>query len=343
MPEIRNQFLRIQLTPMQLSETIPPIEAATGLNLVLLPGEPTELVVRLENISERSLEIDLQLDGDCPLSWYQIHTEGRELLPDRRMDAALYFQIPADYFEAQQALHPRERLTINYSTDVLISYREIETGQHYLEYTKLNLFVRPHNRYLQFLPTIYREVDFINRFLKIFEQSFDPSIQALQALWAYLDPLTAPEALLPFLAYWVGWNIDASWSPSQQRRLIRHAMEIYRWRGTRRGLRLFLHLYTNLPLDDAVPCEEDKHICIEDATYKSFHLEKSRLGQDTALGHGRRYHFTVRLRLEPSTQLDESLVHQLIQQEKPAFSTYELFIEAASEAPSGVSSDSLVA
>jgi phage tail-like protein len=74
------------------------------------------------------------------------------------------------------------------------------------------LHVRPDSRYLKFLPTVYREVDLIGRLLKVFEQSLDPAIQTLEMLWAYLDPLTAPEALLPFLAYWVGWPSDVNWS-----------------------------------------------------------------------------------------------------------------------------------
>jgi phage tail-like protein len=73
------------------------------------------------------------------------------------------------------------------------------------------LVVRPDSAYLNFLPSFYQDVDFIGRFLSIFEQGFDPAVQAIDTLWAYLDPLTAPEALLPFLAHWVAWKLDPRW------------------------------------------------------------------------------------------------------------------------------------
>jgi phage tail-like protein len=81
--------------------------------------------------------------------------------------------------------------------------------------------------------------------------------------------LTAPEALLPFLAHWVAWPIDRRWDTKQQRRFIRNAVELYRWHGTRQGLRFYLHLYTELPLDEDLP-EAEKHISIEEIFYAGF-------------------------------------------------------------------------
>ncbi|MGI0487845.1 phage tail protein [Pantanalinema rosaneae CENA516] len=327
-PTHSNQVLRMRLLSMQIPEETPSIESDTAaFNLVLLPGEAIELVVQLENLSDRSLEIDLRLDGECPLSWYRLGLEGRELRPGQRMDAVIVFQVPANFFEDTQALRANESLGLNYRCQVVAAFRDSAARQQRQEYAPVNLCVRSRSRYLQFLPLIYREVDFIGRFLKIFEQAFDPVVQSLAVMWANLDPLTAPESMLPFLAHWVAWDLDSRWSPLQQRRLIRNAMEIYRWRGTRRGLRLFLHLYTDLPLDDHLSQETDKHICIEEATYKPFMLGSGLMGQDTALGHGRPFHFTVRLRLQPNMDIDEQLVHYIIQKEKPAFCTYELFVQ----------------
>lgn len=335
-----NQILQVQFIPTTISEVVPSTNGRkTGMNLVLHPGEPNSVIIQLQNTGSRSLDITLQLEGDCPSSWYQIGLEGHHLSPGHRMDAIIQFQIPAHYFEDQNALNPNQSLTLNFTAQVIVTYREAETESPLLEVTTLNLLVYPRCRYLQYLPTIYREVDFIGRFLKIFEQGFDPIVQTLGAMWAYLDPLTAPEAFQLFLAHWVGWEVDPRWSPAQQRRLIRNAMEIYRWRGTRHGLRLFLHLYTNLPLDDHLSDEREKHICIEDATYKAFSLSQARLGQDTALGRGQPYHFIVRLRLTSDTRIDEDLVHAIITQEKPAFSTYELFIEDLSAHPTDIQTE----
>ena len=42
------------------------------------------------------------------------------------------------------------------------------------------------------------------------------------------------------------------------------------------------------------------------------------------LGGGRPYHFIVRLRPDQRNQIDERLVRDIIEREKPAFCTYEL-------------------
>ena len=185
--------------------------------------------------------------------------------------------------------------------------------------------------YLNFLPAIYQEIDFVGRLLKIFEESFEPTVQTLDSLWAYLDPLTAPEALLPFLAHWVAWDSNFYISADRQRQFIRHAMEIYRWRGTKYGLRLYLHLVTGLPLDEDKP-EAEKHISIFESFGRGMVLGSASLGDDALVGGGKAFHFRVRLKIpigssEEPFAIDESVIRQVIEQEKPAFCTYELQIE----------------
>ncbi|MBD0361851.1 MAG: phage tail protein [Coleofasciculus sp. C3-bin4] len=335
-----SQNLRLQLTPMQLSEAAPRAGLAqtgslatdttsTGCQLFLHPGEPSEMVVQIENLGSRTLELNIQVEGNFPSEWCQIGMEGHELLPRQRMEAVLYFQAPANFFEEQRAFFPGESLVVDYHSRLYVYYRQPNTERQLVETAAFNLYVRPRSLYLNFLPALYSEVDFIGRFLKIFEQAFEPAVQTLDVMWGYLDPLTAPKALLPFLAHWVAWPIDPRWSDQKQRRLIRQALEIYRWRGTRRGLRLYLHLYTDLPLDDDLPQEANKHIGIEEVFGDGFVLSSTRLGEDSLIGGGRPYHFIVSLRPDPGFQVDERLVRYIIEQEKPAFCTYELYIEGA--------------
>jgi phage tail-like protein len=332
-----SQSLYLRLTPMQFSEATPTpgIElagtmatttATTGCNVLLHPGEPSEMVVQLENLGNRTLQLDLHVEGDFPSEWCRIGMEGRELLPGQRMEAVLYFQPTANFFEDNQ-LHA-ESLILDYSSRLYVYYTPENTDRRLLESAAFNLYVRPRSLYLDFLPMLYREVDFISRFLKIFEQAFEPAVQSLDVLWAYLDPLTAPKTLLPFLAHWVAWPLDPRWTIQKQRRLIRQAMEIYRWRGTRRGLRHYLHLYTDLPLDEEVPEEANKHIGIEELFGDGFVLSSTRMGEDSIIGGGRPFHFIVTLRPDLGVQIDEGLVRYIIEQEKPAFCTYEFYVES---------------
>ncbi|WP_375502497.1 phage tail protein [uncultured Nostoc sp.] len=349
--------LYLQLTPMQIPETaisagiggaellrrvgaaslqenrkasLLPEHTPASNSLVLYPGEPSEMVVKIKNLGTRLLELHLESQGNFPAFWCRTHMEGQIIAPGQEIYALLYFRVPENFFESDRSLAADESLVLDYRSRIDVSYTEINSGQQGLETASFSLHVRPRSLYLDFLPSIYREADFIGRFLHIFEQAFEPTVEILDSLSAYLDPLTAPVALLPFLAYWVGWPIDSRWSVMRQRYLIGQALELYRWRGTRRGLRLYLHLYTDLPLDEHLP-EDQKHISIEEIFSEGFVLGGTRLGEDSLLGGGRPYHFIVHLRLDPGKQVDPNLVREVIEREKPAFCTYDLFIEQSNQ------------
>ncbi|HEY9616003.1 MAG TPA: phage tail protein [Microcoleaceae cyanobacterium] len=336
-----SQAISLRLTPMQIPATVAAdvsqqagrwqqtSDAVSQLSLVLRPGEPSEMVVQIRNLGAQSLQLALQVEGDFPPTWCQIGTEGTELRSGQQTEAVLYFQLAPDFFEHHQALRPGETLKLNYRGRLSAQTLEPETGRRQIETADFNLWVRPHTLYPGFLPAIYGEIDFIGRFLKIFEQSFEPSVQTLDTLWASLDPLTAPTSLLPFLAHWVGWQLVPYLSLERQRSLIRNAITIYRWRGTRRGLRLYLHLATGLPLDDHLP-ESEKHISITESFHQGFVTGVARLGEDAILGGGRPFYFKVQLRPEYPNQIDEALVRSIIEQETPAFCSYDLWISAPS-------------
>ncbi len=331
-----SQAVRVILTPMQIPEALPVSDLTfvgqetmdvAGSNLVLHPGEASEMIVQVQNLARRSLQLSLKVEGDFPPHWCQIGTEGSEIISGGKMDAVLYFRIPQTFFEDWQAIVPgkTDRLILNFRCLVTLRI-DPGTDQEEIQYEEFGLYIRPHTAYMKFLPVLYREVDFIGRFMKIFELAYQPAIDSFNLMWANLDPLTASKALLPFLAHWVAWPIDSIWNLDQQRRLIRRAIELYRWRGTRKGLRLYLHLYTGLPLDEHLPNEADKHISISEPFGQSFILGEAKIGTAVLAG-GQPYHFVVRLRSDRANNIREELVRLVIEQEKPAYCTYELLIE----------------
>jgi phage tail-like protein len=293
-------------------------------SVLLIPGEESELLIRLGNLGDRDLNIEVQVTGNFPAAWCQVTLETSCLAPDDRKAAILTFVVPEGFFEGEGILGENESLNLNYWGRLEVYGNYDNEAPRLLEFEDLELFVRPTSPYLEFLPQIYREVDFVGRFLKIIEMAFKPDLEIWENLWAYLDPLTAPEAMLPFLAHWVGWEMQPYFNPWQQRRLIRYALEIYRVAGTRRGLRLYLHLATGLPLDEDVAEESHKHIQIYETFSDGFVLGQTQLGQDAILGGGQPYHFVVRLRRIPGRPLDEALVRRGIGEQKPAFCSYEL-------------------
>ncbi|MDZ8026138.1 MAG: phage tail protein [Nostoc sp. DedQUE11] len=330
--------VRIQLTPMQIPEALPVggltfastenMDAAS-CSLLLHPGHPSEMIVHVENFKSRPLQVNLSVEGNFPSEWCQIITDGNEIAPNKKMDVSLYFSIPDTFFEDQEAINSgkKDKLTLNFRSLVTVHIDQGTDNEEIHRSEYFDLYIRPYTAYMEFLPILYREIDFIGRFMKIFEQAFQPIIDSYNVMWANLDPLTSPQALLPFMAHWVAWQVDSVWDLQQQRRLIRRAVELYRWRGTRKGLRLYLHLYTGLPLDEHLPNEADKHISIREPFGPSFIIGDAQIG-NAVLAGGQAYHFVVRLRSNISSGIiNEQLIQRIIEQEKPAFCTYELTIE----------------
>jgi phage tail-like protein len=113
-----------------------------------------------------------------------------------------------------------------------------------------------HSTYLQYLPAPYQDAvddedledldrpSFLERFLMIFESILAPIELTIDNLAQYFDPRLAPPELLPWLAGWVGLELNANWPTERQRQLIAWAVTLYGWRGTRRGLHEHLRLYT---------------------------------------------------------------------------------------------------
>jgi phage tail-like protein len=358
-----SQLIQVSLTPMQLPEGNQS-NSTSPHRLRVTPGECSQLLVQVKNLTaDRHLDLVLRLVGDFPRSWVSGQFAESGVTPIRlgalenrteqvgfdlsrshpsaetsegsiaRVENTIEQTVvagvssdgrsrdrPSQIFEERTALTPKQSLQIDYRGQVLVylaNSQDAEQAGSLIGSVNFTIHLRPRSLYLDFLPAIYREVDFIGRFLKIFEQSFEPTVGIYQMLWAYLDPNTAPSTLLPFLAYWVGWPGQVPWDELKQRQLIRRALEIYRWRGTHYGLSLYLHLYTGLPQAD---------ILIEESFTRSFELGRSQLGSSTMLGSGRPFHFIVRLRGSPG-QFDATLIRTIIEQEKPAFCTYELRLE----------------
>lgn len=368
---IQSPPLQVTLTPLQLPEAslthertawsggnrhpkpIAPDHPEIVPKLQICPGESSQLVARIQNYSSQAWDIWLGGSQTMPLEWCpslksnnQFEENDKRVLAGREtsqdgefsyLDSEVSFNLPANFFEDSLAISSdNQRLKLNYTGHIQVYARPSNTqGTRQLMATApFELWLRPHSRYLDYLPQVYRDVDFMGRLLSLFEQSFDPSVETLRLLWAYLDPRTASEQLLPFLAHWVGWNSDRNWSqlsPIQvhrQRQLIYHAMELYRWRGTQRGLRHYLQLYTGLP---------DNCISIESSTKLGFEIGVAELDTTAVIGGDRPYHFAVRLKPHPPIVSYSDLIsqkehfHTIIHQEKPAVCTFDLFIEESTQ------------
>ena len=86
------------------------------------------------------------------------------------------------------------------------------------------------------LPAVLATDDVVQRICAGLDEVLAPVITTLDNLPAYLDPRVAPSDFLAWLASWVGAADHPQWPVELRREAVVRAVELHRWRGTRRGL-----------------------------------------------------------------------------------------------------------
>jgi len=201
-------------------------------------------------------------------------------------------------------------------------------GQNVYEDTEITIWVARRG-YLEHLPAIYRRSDAVGRNLVrevcfLFEHMFDSVELNLNDGWRFYDPHVTPPEFLTWLSGWTAFSLDLDWPEPQKRALIRRAVDLYRIRGTKRGLALFLRLFTG----------HEPDILENTWPFKGFRVEAegaeigARVGLDSVimppvdLAHC----FVVTMPIKYETVTSDTIIriHQIIQMEKPAHTHYYL-------------------
>lgn len=94
------------------------------------------------------------------------------------------------------------------------------------------------------LPGVYHDDELAHRLLDAFDQVIAPILCTLDNIDSYVDPALAPEDFVGWLASWVGLVLDESWPLERLRELVGRSHDLFRWRGTARGLTEQIALYT---------------------------------------------------------------------------------------------------
>lgn len=160
------------------------------------------------------------------------------------------------------------------------------------------------SRLLNYLPDIYADGHddsgslFLDGLLRIFDATWAPLARQIDQMYAYFDPRLTPRDFLPWLGTWVDLVLDENWPEARRRELVAHAAELYRRRGTAGALRDYLEIYTGIRPE-----------ILEDG------------------GAANPFQFTVRFHVPPGNLLDQVRIRRIIEQEKPAHTTYILVLE----------------
>jgi len=171
-------------------------------------------------------------------------------------------------------------------------------GRHAAEYP-IGVPRPPHkSNWLKYLPAIYADgndgfnVDFIGRYLLIFESILSPIIWTIDSFDIMLSPELAPQEWLAWMASWFDLLLVPELPIDRQREIMRQIGWLFMRRGTPAGLKRLLDLYFGVTAEiiENEPC-----------------------------------HFVVRLPLSDSpVELGEDVADRLIASQKPAFASYSL-------------------
>jgi phage tail-like protein len=189
---------------------------------------------------------------------------------------------------------------------------------------KVDVATRP---WIQFLPGIYQDADeenadFLQRFLLITQHLTSSVEERLEFVHELFMPELSHERYLPWLASWMAMSLLEGWDEEKRREIIRRTPELYRLRGTARGLKLALRLFAD------VKAEIDEG----DWPYPGMVISKTAtIGLDSVLTAPvfTSQCFTVRLpdKKEKVTREKLRTVHALVESEKPAHSHYAVVFE----------------
>jgi phage tail-like protein len=108
----------------------------------------------------------------------------------------------------------------------------------------------PRESYLQYLPAVFQDDDesrlFLDRFLSIFQTTFDDMDSRLDNLADLFDPVSTPANVFPWLAAWIAQPIDPTMPLERQRQLLKNAFLTNRAKGSVAGLRKVIEDYLGI-------------------------------------------------------------------------------------------------
>jgi phage tail-like protein len=191
----------------------------------------------------------------------------------------------------------------------------------------------PSSTLLQQLPAVYQDamvgqallgesegdfldLPFFERYLRGFDDFLEPLQETLNRLADLFGPDTTPPTMVLWLATWVCAPMDENWSEMKRRQLIKEAVDLFRWRGTKKGLARYLKIYTGA--DAIIDDQPSVGMVLSDHTF---------LGtDDTILGDIEPHTFDVTIAVDRIEEINEGIVREIIEFEKPAHTAYSLRI-----------------
>lgn len=222
-------------------------DGVAGQTLSVEPGAEAYTTITL---GPGPLEAALQVRG-LGAEWFTLSAQRLELASGQSASVELWVRPPT---HTQLGMYRYE-----------VEIRDLRSGQGSIVSGGVNVVG---SRLLDYLPRIFRgpEHELLGRFLLIFQRLIEPIERTIDNRAYYFDPALTPAVCLPWLAGWLDLHDTDGMDEGRLRSLIARAVELYRWKGTRRGMRAELEVRTGA-----------RALVVED-------FDGLRVGQDSALG-----------------------------------------------------------
>ena len=156
--------------------------------------------------------------------------------------------------------------------------------------------------WMQHLPEVYRKSviqnDFLERFLSVFQTEYQDLEEAIRKSYMQIESHTMPETaqqeeFLRWLAGWIGITDTNVWNRERLHKLLINAPELFRLRGTRKGVSRIIEIFWG----------------IQPIIVENFELEKYRSSQE-------RYESMVRIYGSDKSSFTLMLPERLIDSKK---------------------------
>jgi phage tail-like protein len=214
--------------------------------------------------------------GDEPQQWYP-HQFGATFLPDSNTPRGVWLSTPSEipYHPGLLACPRVEDRSGLFTALIQRSGRAVRSlrgrflrakvelqgnGLSTPEVAAVRAYASRFSYVDRYLPELYREdsfgedaekygpatrPDFLERFLGNFEGVLTPLEDRIAGSYLLTSPVTTPAEALEWLAGWIGTTFDSAYSEQQRRDLLAATPELYRRRGTTKGLGLALDIATS--------------------------------------------------------------------------------------------------
>lgn len=292
----------------------------TGDALSVLPSAPDAMTYVMEAGRTEEVVLDLTLPDDVLGQPYSVEVQG--LNAGWYSLSAPQFVAGAEvYSEVVLVLHPPHGDLLADPGDYGFGLRitALDGAASVLVQAKLRLLppggATMRSRYINYLPSIYQELDpFLARFLLVFQSVMDPIEDLVASTDRTVDADFTPDRFLPWLANWVGIGLEPDTDSATKRLRIRSAAEVSKMKGTKLALQKNLEHATGARV-----------LVVENCT-------GTRLGADAALGVNTRLgeprHGTVEITMVPAAgvPVDPQRVENLIDDFKPAWVQHTIHV-----------------